>query len=107
MLDNLCLCSVWPILPKPYGNSQGSIDGNNCGFPYIDSGVSACPIASIFSSLVKCCSAITLMVLMVFPENSSPVSPWTINGQGLSVVPSSSSISCILVDSEFLFELDG
>src|SRR6202044_1489620 len=83
------------------------MDGNNCGFPYIDSGVSACPIASIFPSLVKCRSAIALIVFMVLVENSSPVRPWTINGQGPSVVPSSSSISCTLVDSGFLFELDG
>jgi len=42
----------------------------------IDSGVSACPIASIFPSLVKCWSAIALTVFDSFVENSSPVRPW-------------------------------
>src|ERR1700676_298450 len=81
------------------------MEGNNWGFEYIDSGVSACPIASIFPSLVKCWSAIALMVFIVFVENSSPVRPWTINGQEPSVVPSSSSISCTLVDSGFYSNL--
>ena len=52
MPDNLCLCSVWPMPPKPEGNSQGSIEGNNWGFSYIDSGVSACPIANTHLSNV-------------------------------------------------------
>jgi hypothetical protein len=34
------------------------------------------------------------MVFMVFVENSSPVRPWTINGQGPSVVPSVATAQC-------------
>jgi hypothetical protein len=41
-----------------------------------------------------------------FVANSSPVRPWTLSGQGPSVVPPSSSITCTLVDSAFLFEFD-
>jgi len=42
-----------------------------------------------------------LMVFIVFVENSSPVRPWTINGQGPSVVPSSPPCHVHLVDYHF------
>src|SRR5260370_330723 len=47
-----------------------------------------------------------LIAFILFVVYSSPVRPWTINGQGPSSVPSSSSISYPLVDSGFLFEVE-
>jgi len=82
MLDNLCLCSVWPIPPKPYGNSQGSIEGNNEGF-HILTLVFLHVQSQVFFLTGQMSECYSLMVFIVFVENSSPVMPWTINGQDL------------------------